>query len=121
MQVNGAGPADIAAVLTQMRALKSQAQGGALKIEQGIVPAEVQSAKGIAQSDFGLQLKSALDQVNHLQKTSSATANDFMAGKHNDLVKVMVDSQKSTLGFQALMQTRNRVVSAYQDIMNMPI
>ena len=48
-------------------------------------------------------------------------ANAFSRGEHTDLVRVMVAAQKSNVAFQALTQVRNRVVSAYQDIMNMPI
>ena len=114
--------ADINAVLAQMRALRAQAQTGPLPV-QGLSPIAEDSAqvKSPNRVDFGAEFKSAIDAVNSLQKTSSRTANDFLTGKENDLVKVMVDSQKSSLGFQAMVQVRNRMISAYQDIMNMPI
>ncbi len=114
--------ADINAVLAQMRALRAQAQTGPLPA-QGLSPIAEDSVqvKSPNRVDFGAEFKSAIDAVNSLQKTSSRTANDFLTGKENDLVKVMVDSQKSSLGFQAMVQVRNRMISAYQDIMNMPI
>ncbi len=59
--------------------------------------------------------------MNSLQKNSSAITNDFINGKETNLVKVMVESQKASVGFQAMVQVRNRMVTAYQDIMNMPI
>ncbi|MCL4171007.1 UNVERIFIED_CONTAM: hypothetical protein GTU68_029682 [Idotea baltica] len=52
---------------------------------------------------------------------SGARTNAYVSGESTDLVGTMVASQKANLGFQALVATRNRVVSAYQDIMNMPI
>ena len=115
MDVKGVAGTDINAVLMQMRALRAQA---------GFEPlSHVKDQGGVAERkvDFGETLKSALNTVNGLQKTSSNTANAFMSGQHNDLVRVMVDSQKANLGFQGLVQVRNRMVSAYQDIMNMPI
>ena len=127
MQVNGANQTDINAVLAQMRALRSQAQAGAqtptLSTQAAPSSDRVQSDQpvGASRADFGATFKSAIDHVNQLQKTSSASSNDFLTGRSNDLVKVMVDGQKSSLGFQAVVQVRNRMVSAYQDIMNMPI
>lgn len=117
-----ASQAGINAVLEKMRTLRAQAQtsmppmGGVDAAQTGVNRLDQAN-----QTEFGATLKNAIDSVNKLQKTSSATANDFLTGRSDDLVKVMVDSQKSKLGFQALLQARNRVVSAYQDIMNMPI
>ena len=125
MNVSGvtASQADINAVLDKMRMLRSQAQVGAAPLSgaDADVANSVSRTNEPRQADFGAALKGAIDSVNHLQQTSSATANDFLTGKSNDLVKVMVDSQKASLGFQAMVQTRNRVISAYQDIMKMPI
>lgn len=121
MQINQATQTDINAVLAQMRALRAEAQAG-VKENLAVGPQQdVANPAATRQANFGAMFKGALDHVNTLQKTSSASANDFLSGKSDDLVKVMVDSQKSSLGFQAAVQVRNRVVSAYQDIMNMPI
>lgn len=125
MDVKAVGSADINAVLAQMRMLREQAKLGSPDVS-GVDTAaradrsslERLPADGV---DFGATLKSALQSVNALQKTSSATANGFIEGSHDDLVKVMVDGQKANLGFQAMVQVRNRMISAYQDIMNMPI
>ena len=110
---------DINAVLQQMRQIREQAQNNLKplqldKLDRGD-PAQTTRA------DFGGALKSAIDSVNSLQKNSSAITNDFINGKETNLVKVMVESQKASVGFQAMVQVRNRMVTAYQDIMNMPI
>ncbi len=120
MSIGPASQSDINAVLAQMRQVRAQAQMGL----QGPARTELDVTAKVAgsnQADFGNIVKSAIDQVNQLQSTSSRSANDFLTGKSDDLVKVMVDSQKAGLGFQAVVQVRNRMVSAYQDIMKMPI
>ncbi len=120
MNIAPASQSDINAVLAQMRQVRAQAQLGL----QAPAKSELDAASKVEHSgraDFGNMVKSAIDQVNQLQSASSQTANDFLTGKNDDLVKVMVDSQKAGLGFQAVVQVRNRMVSAYQDIMKMPI
>lgn len=103
-----------------MRALRAEAQQGPAINETSNADRRADTGK-VDAPGFSALIRSAIDNVNELQSTSSKTSNDFLAGKHNDIVKVMVDSQKSSIGFQAMLQTRNRMVSAYQDIMNMPI
>ncbi|MCK7498324.1 MAG: flagellar hook-basal body complex protein FliE [Comamonadaceae bacterium] len=67
-------------------------------------------------------LKSALDQVNQAQQSAQRMAQDFSAGNPNvNLQDVMINLQKANLSFQQMVQVRNRLVNAYQDIMNMPV
>ena len=73
-------------------------------------------------ADFGQVLKSAIDEVNQAQQSARSMAQDFSAGEPNvNLQDVMVNLQKANLSFQQMVQVRNRLVSAYQDIMNMPV
>ena len=111
---------DISAVLAQMRQMRMDATR---ELERSMTEADVAVKGGqrVETGQFGDLLRQAVDSVNHLQKTSGQSANDFVAGRETNLVKVMVDSQKASVGFQAMVQVRNRMVSAYQDIMKMPI
>ena len=115
---DAANAADIQSVLAQMRQIRAQANAGVQPVMPGKETDAVQSSRSV---DFGATLKRAIDSVNDLQQTAGAASNDFITGKRTDLVNVMVDGQKASLGFQAMVQVRNRMVSAYQDIMNMPI
>lgn len=111
------GTSDIQSVLSAMRTLQQQAtQIAPVDRFEGLGKAE-----GPKQASFVAHLKSALDDVNSVQKASSSLADGFVRGDHQDLVSTMVAAQKSTVAFQATLATRNRLVSAYQDIMNMPI
>ena len=46
---------------------------------------------------------------------------NFELGKEQDLTKVIVNQQISKLAFQVTLNVRNKVLSAYKDIMNMPV
>jgi len=72
--------------------------------------------------DFYKLMQDQIGQVNSLQKNSASLADRFERGVDDvGLAEVMVAGQKSTVAFQALLQVRNKALSAYQDIMNMPV
>ena len=98
-------------LLAEMRALADAAQAGDLN---PVVKA--------SNSEFGEVLKQAIDIVNTNQQEAARLARTFEQGEQGvDLAQVMVAIQKANLSFQAATQVRNRLVAAYQDIMNMPI
>lgn len=77
---------------------------------------------GGAPGSFASALKSSLDQVSNAQISASQLGQQFEKGQGNvDLNDVMLAMQKANVGFQAAVQVRNRMVSAYQTIMNMQI
>jgi flagellar hook-basal body complex protein FliE len=72
--------------------------------------------------DFGSLLKSTLDAVNETQRESASLKAGFENGTSNkSLAEVMIASQKADLSFRAVTEVRNKLVTAYQDIMNMPV
>ncbi|MEM7542487.1 MAG: flagellar hook-basal body complex protein FliE [Pseudomonadota bacterium] len=98
------------ALLQQMRALAAQAQG-----------AEATAARP-ATADFSGVFRDALNRINETQRSAGQLAASFERGDQNtDLAEVMVALQKANVSFEAAVQVRNRLVSAYQEIMNMPI
>ena len=70
---------------------------------------------------FVERLNSGLDQVANTQNEAAQLAKDFELGVENDLAKVMVGQQVSSLAFQLTLNVRNKALSAYKDIMNMPV
>lgn len=75
-----------------------------------------------AASGFAEYFQAAIDGVNASQQTAATLKNDFTAERNNtDLTEVMVAVQKADLSFRAMTEVRNKLVSAYQDIMNMPV
>lgn len=75
-------------------------------------------AKGPSFSD---RIGNAVDQLVDAQKTANASARDFEMGRTEDLAAVMVDQQVASLGFQMTLSVRNKALTAYRDIMNMPV
>jgi Flagellar hook-basal body protein len=59
--------------------------------------------------------------VNEQQAKASAVSESYERGDTTDIVQVMVERQKASLGFEATLQVRNKLLSAYRDIMNMPV
>ena len=98
-------------LLTQMRAMAAQAQGQTNATSNAAGP-----------SDFSDILKQSVNKVNEAQTDTKNLQNAFQAGDPNVQVsEVMVAMQKSSVSFQAMLQVRNKLVNAYQDIMNMQV
>ena len=72
-------------------------------------------------TEFTDRIGNALNNVADAQSKSAKLAEAYEMGVENDLSKVMVSQQVSTLGFQLTLNVRNKVLSAYKDIMNMPV
>jgi flagellar hook-basal body complex protein FliE len=81
-----------------------------------------QSPATPAVNNFGEMLKTTINAVNDAQKEASALKVGFVNGTTDkSLAEVMIASQKASLSFTAVTEVRNKLVSAYQDIMNMPV
>lgn len=74
-----------------------------------------------ADGDFAASLQSALAQVNELQAQSSAASEAYERGETTDIAAVMLSRQQASIGFEATLQVRNKLLSAYRDIMSMPV
>ncbi|MEJ2608573.1 MAG: flagellar hook-basal body complex protein FliE [Candidatus Thiodiazotropha sp.] len=97
-------------VLAQMRVMSAQAADNTK---------ESPKSEG---ADFSALLKQSIDHVNSAQQEASALRSSFESGEGDmDLAQVMIAAQKSSLSFEAMVQVRNKLVEAYQDVMKMPI
>ena len=70
---------------------------------------------------FSERLDSGLNQVAQTQNEAAQLAKNFELGVENDIARVMVGQQVSSLAFQLTLNVRNKALSAYKDIMNMPV
>lgn len=107
---------DAASVLAMRNAIVQQ--NAALQRSAGLKP-DGAGAPGAA--DFSAALRGALNQVNELQAQSSAATGAFERGETNDIASVMLAREQASLGFQATLQVRNKLLTAYKDIMSMPV
>jgi flagellar hook-basal body complex protein FliE len=102
---------EIDRVLAQIRSLSTQMRPSTPQ------PAATQ---GSGESQFATLLKQGIDQVNQSQQSAAALADAFSRGTPGvELPQVMVQMEKASVSFRALTEVRNRLISAYQDIMNM--
>ncbi|MGQ7262331.1 flagellar hook-basal body complex protein FliE [Vreelandella sp. V005] len=105
----------IQAALQQMQGLATQAAS-----TQPLNGAQASTAVG--HGGFGGELQASIQRINRLQQAANSQAMAFQAGDPNlQLNDVMVDMQKSSVAFQMGLQVRNRLVSAYRDVMNMQV
>ncbi len=70
---------------------------------------------------FAATLENALQGVNSAQSRSSALTEGYERGEVTDIAKVMLARQEAGIAFEATLQVRNKLLSAYQDIMRMGI
>jgi flagellar hook-basal body complex protein FliE len=107
-------------VLAQIRSLS--AQTGASLAPSALPQAASGAAAATGAPDFAQLLKQGIDGVNGSQQSADALASAWEKGAPGvDLARVMIETEKASVSFQALTQVRNRLISAYQDIMNMSI
>ena len=79
------------------------------------------SSIGNVPESFVNSLSKAIENVSENQMKSAELTKNFELGIENDLTKVMIQQQLAGLGFQMTLNVRNKVLSAYKDIMNMPV
>ena len=70
---------------------------------------------------FGNRITEAIEKVAEAQNKTAKLVKAYEMGIENDINKVMINQQVSSLGFQMTLNVRNKVLSAYKDIMQMPV
>jgi flagellar hook-basal body complex protein FliE len=71
--------------------------------------------------DFGEILKKAIAEVNGLEKEADRQIVELAAGKANNIHEAMIALNKADLSFKTLMEIRDKLIQAYQEIMRMPV
>jgi len=66
-------------------------------------------------------LEEQIDKVNQLQKDAKEAIEDLAAGRRNDLESVMIATVKADTAFRMLLQVRNKVMGAYEELKQMRI
>lgn len=128
------GRVDINRVLMQMRDMRDQVHSSNTQMMNPGMINPANSLESAARSDminptdssdkasFSDLLKQAVDSVNETQARSGELQTAYELGDTSvDITQVMIQMQKASVSFEAMTQVRNRLVSAYQDIMNMPL
>ena len=102
-------------------AVSGAAQNAALKADGIKDKLANPPSQDLVGASFADRLQQSLDAVADAQNKAAQSVVDYETGRSEDLTKVMVDQQISSLGFQMTLNVRNKALSAYKEIMNMPV
>jgi flagellar hook-basal body complex protein FliE len=84
-------------------------------------PAAIGGAGGTQPATFAQSMTDALSAVNSGQQKAADLSASYERGDTIDIAKVMLARQEASVGFEATLQVRNKLLSAYKDIMSMPV
>lgn len=73
----------------------------------------------VEEGGFGVTLKNAINHVNDLSNTSDQQVSQLVQGDRSDIHNVMIAVEKADIAFDLMMQVRNKIVSAYQEVSRM--
>jgi flagellar hook-basal body complex protein FliE len=66
-------------------------------------------------------LKESVEKVNSLQKQADAAIDDLVVGNSKDIVQTMIMMEKADTSFRLMIQVRNKIIQAYEEIMRMQV
>jgi len=107
-------PANIQAMLQTIKSHQAQAS-------EGLHSPSFSPSAEAPKTDFGALVRNAIGEVNAAQVQSRAMQSAYDSGQPVPLTGVVLGMQKSSLAFEATLQVRNKVLKAYEEIINMPV
>jgi flagellar hook-basal body complex protein FliE len=106
--------ANISSMLQTLRAYQADASNG-------IDAPSVDKDKSSPKVGFGDMIRQTIENVNSNQQKAQELSSAYERGEPVPLTDVVMAMQKSSLSFEATLQVRNKVLKAYEDILNMPV
>ncbi|NOQ86563.1 MAG: flagellar hook-basal body complex protein FliE [Deltaproteobacteria bacterium] len=70
---------------------------------------------------FGKLLKNSMEEVNQLQNEADRSIEQLVAGESKNLHETMIAMEKANISFRLMMEVRNKIIEAYQDVMRMQV
>ena len=102
-------------VLSQMRSMQALAQGQSVGSALG-------ATEAASSSQFSNLMTQSIADVNASMQESKAVTAAFESGDPSvSLAEVMITAQKASLQFTGMTEVRNKLLNAYQEVMNMPV
>ncbi len=90
--------------------------GNGSNIDSGISQTETTGAASFADT-----LKEAVMTVNEAQKKSDKAMQDLATGKTDNIAEVMITAEKADIALKLMVQMRNKIIDAYQEVMKMQV
>jgi flagellar hook-basal body complex protein FliE len=108
--------------IDRVMALRAQILERNAALSRANATAAAAPASGAQQAgSFAATMETALQSVNAQSQKASALSEAYDRGETVDIAKVMLARQEASVGFEATLQVRNKILSAYKDIMSMPV
>jgi flagellar hook-basal body complex protein FliE len=117
--VSGVGGIGAATGIERVMQLRAQILERNQALGRAAAAPDAPVAKG--PTSFADTLEGALKSVNETQGEASRLSESYERGETVDIAKVMLARQQASVGFEATLQVRNKLLSAYKDIMSMPV
>ena len=108
----------VASLLSQIESNRDRLD--ALRLEDAKA-SETTKVNETSDLSFSEVAKNALNEVTSIQESSKALREAYDRGEDVPLTNVVLAMQKSSLAFESTLQVRNKVLKAYEDILNMPV
>jgi flagellar hook-basal body complex protein FliE len=90
-------------------------------LDNKTIKAENASSSKDAGPSFADTLKEAVNNVNQLSLDADRKAQELSTGKTDDIAGVMMAAEKADIALRAMVQVRNKIIDAYQEIMKMQV
>ncbi len=94
-------------------------------LETGKTASEIRSSpfapKTPGQESFAETLKEAVGQVNQLQKTADVKMQELATGRTDNIQEVMLATEKADIALRLMVNVRNKIIEAYQEVMKMQV
>ncbi len=119
--MSGLGGVDGAMGVDRVMALRAQILERNQALARVNASASASPTQPTGPSSFAESLTSALQNVNESQGRAADLSASYERGDTIDIAKVMLARQQASVSFEATLQVRNKLLSAYKDIMSMPV
>ena len=120
--VNTHYQSQVADLLSQIRAHQGEPANRADMINSDIGGVgQTDAVREPSNGNFATYMRDAVQDVNDAQQSSADMKNAYERGEDIPLTDVVLSMQKASIGFEATLQVRNKLLKAYEDIRNMPV
>ena len=104
--------------IQQLRSLLESAGAGASPEIQPVRPPAVEKAAGALEApSFAETLKESINEVNELKLQADKAIQELASGRSGDIQGTILALEKADISFRLMMEVRNKIVSAYQEVM----
>lgn len=103
--------------IQKIRSMMDSGLAGQVRELRPVGAPQVGQADGASEASFSDILKESIDEVNDLKMEAAKATEDLAMGRNGDIQGTIMAVEKAELSFKLMMEVRNKIVSAYQEVM----